>query len=217
MLYGDTPARRAIYRAKHLPKAAAADIAQEPPGMSGMCQLAVADTAKRLAKGWKVGNALLTVGCKRVFKQIPCAEQQLAHARTDPQRVRRRPDLEPTLEKGNVCLRARAGLPTIRSPPRQHLVQAHTQAENVRADVPPELRISEIGRHVVEGADHVAAADRCRALDPMRDLEVDELGRAVRTHDDICRLDIAVNDATGRSIGEAIKHPEGDAHRLVRP
>ena len=216
VLDGHTATRSAVHRAKHLAEPAVADVAQKPPRMPRMRQFAVADAAKRLAEGREVGDALRPVGRKRPFKQISCAGQQLLHARTNRQRVRRRPHLEPALEKGNVRLRARVGLPTIRRPSRQHLVQAHAHAENVRADVSPKRRIGEIGRHVVEGADHIAAADRCRAIHPVRDLEIDELGRAIRAHDDVRRLDVAVNDAPAGSVGEAVDHSKGNAHRFVR-
>ena len=216
MLYGDTPARRTVHRTKHLAEAAVPDIAQKPPCLPGMHQFAVADTTKCLAEGGKVCDAFRAIGRKRTFKQIPCARQQLAHTRTDSQRVRRRSNLEPALEKGHVRLRTRPGLPAIGRPPRQHFVQAYAQAENVRADISPERRICEIGRHVVEGADHVAAADGCRTLNPVRDLEVDELWRAVWADNDIRRLDVAVDNAPGRGVGQAINQANGNAHRFVR-
>src|SRR5581483_6017128 len=87
-----------------------------------------------------------------------------------------------------------------------HLVQDHAQGENVGAPV-ERLRANLLGRHVGDGPHNspgagkrplhrtgfIVIADRRRNL---RNAEVEYLGAAVRSDEDIGRLDIPVHDSS---------------------
>ncbi len=105
---------------------------------------------------------------------------------------------------------------------RRALVDASTdetlqQNDAERPDVRArsDLSVLELfGRHVRDGAEHRPRNGECRGVMNLRDAEVPELGLAARGHQDIGRLDVAVDDAAFVHVGQSVGQRDAERRRL---
>ena len=118
-----------------------------------------------------------------------------------------------------------------RAPARQQLVQHRTEAEDVRARI-ERLAFRLLGRHVGRRADdgavnvRVASSPAVRRVHQLGDAEIEQLrvdsAEPPSTHDDVCRLQIAMQDAPlVRGIeraGNLTRHSQGivGCHRTAQ-
>ncbi len=77
--------------------------------------------------------------------------------------------------------------------------------------VPPGL----LGRHVSDGAHGRAYPGELRAARHPGEAEVHDLGPALRCHDDVRRLDVAVDDAPLVCGGESLRDLDSDVERVI--
>ncbi len=97
----------------------------------------------------------------------------------------------------------------------EHLVQHHAQAVDVSTAVDAVRRAGDLlGRHVRRSAGDDAEFGTVRPRLVEAEPEVDEDGAAVRREDDVCRLDIAVEDEPGVGVGQGIGQIRRDPGRL---
>ena len=99
---------------------------------------------------------------------------------------------------------------------RQQLVQGGAQAVDVAAGVGP--AVEPLGGHVAEGADDVAGARRAVGALGLGQAEVGHPGDALGVHQDVRRLDVAVEDALAMGVGQRLGHLDaqaGDAPVIV--
>ena len=117
-------------------------------------------------------------------------------------------------ERGDRVARKRARA-------RQQLVEHDAEREEVRAPVEL-LALDLLGRHVRRAADHVARARQLggRGLGELADPEVGDLDPAVLRHEDVGRLDVAVQHAAlvrvPERFGDLADDPDARRQRHLR-
>ena len=113
-----------------------------------------------------------------------------------------------------------------RQPPGHHLVENDAKGEQVRSGV-ERFTAGLLGGHVGDGPDHATGVrdEICRlgldvfggrVLDP-GDAEVENLRIAAMGHEDVGRLDIAVDDALGVRGFKRIGELHTEAERVIEP
>ena len=94
-----------------------------------------------------------------------------------------------------------------------HLVEHHPQRPDVHARAGV-LAVELLGGHVGRGAHRHAGAGDAGLIDELGDAEVDQLHPPVRGHDDVGRLDVAMDDPPLVGTGQAGGDLFGDRDRL---
>ena len=93
------------------------------------------------------------------------------------------------------------------------LQQNDPKGPHVRART--DLSVLELfGRHVRDGAEHRPRNGECRGVMNLRDAEVAELCLAARGHQDVGRLDVAVNDAAFVHVRQSVGECDAERRRL---
>src|SRR5579883_2407565 len=107
------------------------------------------------------------------------------------------------------------GLCLVGWPPGEDPVEDGAEPEDVRAGVHGLARRL-LGRHVVEGPDHVARGREDRLpVHVARDAQVADLRRALVAHEDVLGLHVAVHDPLGVERRKAARRAEEPAARLL--